>query len=284
MKLIPCIQIFSSLTAALVITTVLAGPDPVPITAEQAFDAVMTGIDPVTGVKHGVGNVVIVDVRTPPEYQFQGTVGRVDSMLLKGAAATFTPDMGKATISPDGQFLDYAVEGQAKRTQIDEVMELTTSSISVNIPCATWNQDTKEMDPVPERFVKGIERLADAGTQVLITMCNSGGRSTVCIAKFVPDDLAARFKAIYEIDRAGDPYINPDHGIHLAGLGGFQGSAYGGIYNGSAGFPGRHTAGRPILGWQQGAPVGPSVSWRDSGLPVYVPETSCNLPDAPRTP
>ncbi|MDJ0957437.1 MAG: hypothetical protein QNI91_11285 [Arenicellales bacterium] len=277
-------QFLPMMITSLLLTSAWGGPDPLPITAEQAFDAVMTGIDPITGVDNGIGNVVIVDVRTPPEYQFQGTAGKVDSILLKGATASFTPDLGKVVITPDGQFLEYALDGEGKRTRVDEVAELTTSSIAVNIPCATWNQNTKEMDPVPERFVKGIEELADDGVQVLITMCNSGGRSTVCIAKFVPDDLASRFKSIYEIDRAGDLYVNPDHGIHLAGLGGFQGSAYGGIYNGSAGFPGRYTVGRPIQGWQQGAPVGPSVSWRDSGLPIYIPETSCNLPDAPRTP
>jgi hypothetical protein len=136
---------------------------------------------------------------------------------------------------------------------------------------------------VPDRFVPGIERLADDGVEVVITMCNPGGRSSACVVKFIPDALASRFKAFYEIDRAGDEYRHPEHGIHLAGSGGFQGSAYMGAYNGSAGFPGRRTANNPVQGWKQGAPNGPSVSWRDSGLPVFILETSCNLLDQPRT-
>jgi len=269
---------------ALAVTSTLAGPDPVPITADQAFDAVMTGADPITGVNYGVGNVVIVDLRTPAEYQFQGTAGKVDSILLKGAAAPVVPDLGKAKNSQDGKFLEYTIGGKKKRTKVDKIAKLVTSSIAVNIPCATWNQVSKQMDPVPDSLTRGIEELAGDGVQVVITMCNSGGRSTVCIAKFISDDLASRFKAFYEIDRAGDQYLHPDHGVHLAGLGGYQGSVYGGVYNGSAGFPGRQTADRSVQGWKQGVPAGPSVSWRDSGLPIFIPETSCNLPDEPRTP
>jgi len=278
------ITIFSALITALAMTTAFAGPDPIPITAEQAFDAVMTGIDPITDVDHGVGKIVIVDVRTPPEYQFQGTAGKVDSILLKGASSPFVPDLGKAKISQDGLFLEYTLGGKKKKTRIDKIVKLVTSSISVNIPCATWNQETKMMDPSFDIFVKGLEDLAEEGVQAVITMCNSGGRSTACIAKFVSDDLAARFKAVYEIDRAGEQYLHPEHKIHLAGLGGFQGSAYKGVYNGSAGYPGRQAATQPVQEWKQGLPNGPSVSWKDSGLPIFIPETSCNLPDVPPTP
>ena len=77
--------------------------------------------------------------------------------------------------------------------------------------------------------------------EAVIKMCNSGGRITACIAKFISDDLASQFKAFYEIDRAGEEYLHPKHKIHLAGLGGFQGSVYNGIYNGYPGFAGRPT-------------------------------------------
>jgi hypothetical protein len=83
--------------------------------------------------------------------------------------------------------------------------------------------------------------VADNGGKAVITMCNSGGRSTVCVAKFVPDVLASRFKTFYEIDRPGDAYVNPKHKVHLAGLGGVQGSVYNGVYDGYSGFPGRAT-------------------------------------------
>ena len=100
----------------------------------------------------------------------------------------------------------------------------------------------------------------------------------------VSDGLAARFKAIYEIDRAGEAYIHPNFGIHLDGLRRFQGSSYASVYNGTAGYPGRQTEAQPVRGWQTGAPGGPQVSWRDSCLPAFIPETSCNLSDVPPTP
>ena len=140
------------------------------------------------------------------------------------------------------------------------------------------------MDPAPKRFVKGIERLAVDGDKVVITMCNSGGRSTACIAKIVTDDLAKRFKAFYEIDAPGDQYLHPKHRTHLAGFGGFQGPVYGSVYHGFSGFTGRPSAMQSVQGWKQGVPNGPSVSWKESGLPVYIPEITCNLPDMPRTP
>lgn len=284
MKRSRCMMVFPALFTALALASAQAGPDPVPITAEQAFDAVTTGVDPITGIDYGAGNVVIVDLRTPAEYQFQGTAGKVDSILLKGATGSLVPDLGKARLTHNGQFLEYTLGGEKRKTQVDQVARLVISPIAVNIPCATWNQVTKEMDPSPEIFVKGFEELANDGVQVVITMCNSGGRSTACLAKLISDNLASRFKAFYEIDQAGDQYFNPEKKLHLAGLGGWQGSVYGSAYNGSAGFPGRRTGTQPVRGWKQGAPVGPSVSWRDSGLPIFVPRTSCNMPDVPPTP
>lgn len=272
------------LALAMVLNTAAAGPDPVPTTAEQAFDAVTSGVDPVTGIDYGIGKIVLVDVRTRAEYPFQGTAGKVDSIHLKGETATFVPDAGKATLTPDGRCLEYVVDGERKKTEVDSVAELIRSSIAVNIPCATWNEDAKQMDPAPEVFTSGIAELADDAVEVLTTMCNAGGPSTACLVKFLPDELAARFKAFHEVDRAGDAYLNPRHKVHLAGLGGFQGSVCEGVYNGYSGFVGRRTEMQPSQGWNQGRPRGPSVSWKDSGLPIFVPETSCNLPEMSRTP
>jgi len=269
---------------ALAAGSVPAGPDPMPITAEQAFDAVTMGVDPVTGKHYSAGQIVIVDVRTPPEYQFQGTAGKVDHILLRGDETPVVPDLGKALLTPNGRYLEYRVDGEARRTGVGAIAELVTSAIATNVPCATWNEQTTEMDPAPDRFRKGIGALAEAGVKVVISMCNSGGRSTACLVKFVPDDIAARFDAFYEIDRHGDGYLNPEHKVHLAGLGGFQGSVYDGVYNGYSGFVGRDTGMQPDRGWRHGRPRGPSVSWKDSGLPGFIPETSCNLPDQPRTP
>ncbi|MDB4303705.1 hypothetical protein N9934_02825 [Desulfosarcina sp.] len=283
-KLLFHLLFIQAVISILLLAPALAGPDPIPITAEQAFDAVMTGIDPVSGIKHGVGNVVIVDVRTPPEYQFQGTAGKVDSIQLKGATVPSAPDLGKVRLVEEGRYLSYKIRGKTHKTQIEKVEKLVTSSIAINIPCAIWNQETKEMDPVPDAFSNGIKELAEDGVQAVITMCNSGGRSTACLAKFVSNELASRFKAFYEIDRAGGQYLNPKHDIHLAGLGGFQGSAYSGEYNGYSGFQGRPTSRQSIQGWAEGKPNGPSVSWKDSGLPIFIPETSCNLRGMPPTP
>lgn len=152
-----------SLTSLLVLTSALAGPNPVPITADQAFDAVMTGIDPTTGVTYGAGKVAIVDVRTPPEYQFIGTAGKVDSILMKEAATPLVPDMGKVKLTREGGYLEYTLAGKHQKTAMDEVAKLETSPIAVNIPCATWNEQTKKMDPAPDHFINGIERLAEEG-------------------------------------------------------------------------------------------------------------------------
>jgi len=135
----------------------LAGPDPVPITADQAFDAVMKGIDPIDGVDYGIGKVVIVDLRTPAEFQFQGTAGKVESILLAGAADPVVPDLGKARNTTDGKSLEYTIGGKRKRTRIDRIANVVTAPIAVNIPCATWNPDTKQMDPTPDRLIRGIE-------------------------------------------------------------------------------------------------------------------------------
>ncbi len=74
----------------------------------------------------------------------------------------------------------------------------------------------------------------------------------------------------------------------MAVLGGYSGSDYGGDYNGIIiGFPGRQTQkqppGRPVPTpkppWASVlARQGPTVCWKDSGLPIYIPAVQCILP------
>jgi len=108
-----------AMITVLTLTSALAGSDPVPITADQAFDAAMTGIDPITGFNYGAGSVAIVDVRTPSEYQFQGTTGKVDNILLKGTTAPIVPDLGKVRLTQEGKYLEYTLGGKTEKTPID---------------------------------------------------------------------------------------------------------------------------------------------------------------------
>ncbi len=291
------------------------GVDPIPITAEQAFDAVMSGCLPDTpeapGACYGVGKVKIVDVRTYEEYHLQGTPGKVDEIVLKAEEncdkdghnkghhhhhghdkcqeTTIVPDLGKTKLVKDSKILEYTLAGKKKQTPLDRISKVVTSPISVNIQCAKWNQETKAFDADSEGFSAGMDDLADSGVMVPITMCNSGGRSTQCPYGFLDDDVADKFAAIYEIDRAGDQYTvtaegaaatGLPEGAHVAGLGGFNGSDYGGDYNANVGYPGRPTDKVAELGWTDlaiGGPTGPSVGWKDSGLPVYISDTACYL-------
>lgn len=279
-----CVLLTIASTVAM--TTALAGPDPIPITAEEAFDAVQTGV--IRGTDYGVGKIALVDVRTLEEYQFQGTPAKVDSILLKDGTSV-VPDLGKVRLTQEGKFVEYTRRGTKKKTQVDKVQQMVTSPITVLVPCAKWDPATRQFVADPDGFSTGMNELADAGVSVVITMCNSGGRSTQCPASFLYDEVAARFAAIYEIDRPGEEYVVPEDvaaatglpaGRHMAGLGGYNGSDYKGIYNGSVGFPARQTDRRPVLGWPD-APSGPSVSWKDSGLPVFIPDTACYIPPPP---
>lgn len=275
-----------TIVSTVAMTAALAGPDPIPITAEEAFDAVQTGV--IRGSHYGVGTVALVDARTLEEYQFQGTPAKVDAILLKDGTSV-VPDLGKVRLIQEGKFIEYTVRGTKKKTQVDKVRQVATSPISILVPCAKWDPEARQFVADQAGFSAGMKALADDGVKVAITMCNSGGRSTQCPASFLDEDVADLFQAIYEIDRPGEQYIVPEDvaavtglpaGRHMAGLGGYNGSDYQGIYNGSAGFPGRQTDRQPVLGWPA-APSGPSVSWKDSGLPVFIPDTACYIPPPP---
>jgi rhodanese-related sulfurtransferase len=194
-----------------------------------------------------------VDVRTRAEYFWVGTPAQVDGIVLKGEEdKTIFPDLGKVRLIEEGKFLEYAVDGRYKRTQVAKVAKLETTAIALSIPYQVWDETAAARVPNPA-FASSIDALAEQGVQVLIVFCKSGGRSTSCIVN-LDTEIAEKFDAIYEIDEPS----GPDTGV--SGVGGFEGNAYNQVYNGYIGFPGRLTE----------IQENPSVSWKDAGLPIKV--------------
>lgn len=302
-------QLLLTTICALGLTPALAFIDPtgpIPITADEAFDAVATGC--IDGVCYGVGKVVLIDVRTKSELDFQGGPAKVDSIELKDGKV-IVPDLGKAKLTKDGKTLEYTINGKKKKQKVDKIKEVVTSLIGKLAACSVYDPVEGSFRPDQPGYSAAMAEIADEmdaaadGPNVAITMCNSGGRSTQCPLGFLDLDVQNRFTAWYEIDKPGDMYITPDAfglpafveagapppGIHMAVLGGYSGSDYGGDYNGIIGFPERDTKKQPISGWvvpddtgglvdfRFAAPSGPTVSWKDSGLPIYIPQVQCIL-------
>jgi len=234
----------------LMVGTCLAGlvhaGEPVPITANAAFDAAATKTDPLTGQSMAVA---LVDVRSRAEYFWVGTATTVDMIQLKNGLSVI-PDDGKVVIDHEGKFLTYTVDGRNKRVQVEKIDSLAHSRLAINIPYKVWNEEDAKLELNPD-FTDEIEALAGSpgGFEVVILYCRSGGRSTDCYGAFD----TTLFSGVYEID---DPAGN-------RGFGGFEGNSYKNVYNGYRGFPGRQT----------GVQTVPSVSWKDAGLPM---KTSIN--------
>ena len=340
MKRVHTMRLLAATVSALALTPALAVIDPtgpIPLTADQTFDAVATGCLPdtpgVPGRCYGVGKVVLVDVRTQSELDFQGGPAKVDEIVLKDSkchhhhhhgkghdqdgqctcpGSPIVPDLGKAILTQDGKYLEYKVKGKKQQLKVDTVKEVVTSLIGKLAECSAYDPLTSEFRPQADVFTADMARIADemdavgSGPNVAITMCNSGGRSTQCPLAFLELDVQDRFALWYEIDKAGDQYITPaafgepplvgnvpglpPPGIHMATLGGYSGSDYGGDYNGIIGFPGRLTKNQPSTGWvvpdstgdlRFAAPSGPSVSWKDAGLPIFIPAVACILDQTP---
>jgi rhodanese-related sulfurtransferase len=222
------------------------------ITAEEAFDAVQTQHDPLSGVP---ANVALVDVRTRAEYVWVGAPAKVNEIQLK-SGAVMEPDDGKVKLVNNGGFLEYSlleyrVNGRPKWTPISKVAKIDTSPIAMNIPYKLWDEKTATTS-INSEFDGQIRALADSGVEVLIVFCRSGSRSSSCGTQIESSTLY-KFYAVYEID---DDDQTPGSG----GVGGFEGSPYGEVYNGYHGFPGRMT----------GVQAVPSVSWKDTGLPIKI--------------
>ncbi|MDY6986630.1 MAG: rhodanese-like domain-containing protein [Thermodesulfobacteriota bacterium] len=241
-----------SMTLVVAVTTARADDVPIPISANQAFDAVADQVDPVTG---DPATVRIVDLRSAAEYYWVGTCAQVNRIVTK-YGADIVPDKGKAKLTLGGRLYQYKVKGLPKLFPVKYVESIETGLLRadidgvVNIPYKTWVDDYCEGDlcdkRLDDKFKERIEGLAyDDGVEVVILMCRSGGRTSACVVDF--DTLL--FTAVYEIDR-------PDKD----GRGGFEGTTYGNFFNGYRGFPGRATAVQ-----EHG-----SVSWCDAGLPIVI--------------
>jgi rhodanese-related sulfurtransferase len=243
-------RLLLAIATSVALTSALAF-EPIPITADEAFDAVQTQTDPLLGTPacdpQGPKCVKLVDVRSRAEYYWVGTAAQVDEIVLKGETAGIKPDWGKVRLIHEGKFLEYTVHGRYRRVQVEKVAELKTSPIALSIPYRLWDESEAKL-VANGAFETEINALADQGAKVLIVFCRTGGRSTSCILNLDPA-VAGRFAALYEID---DP-----SGL-FAGFGGFEGSSYKEVYNGYLGFPGRLTEARET----------PSASWKDAGLPM----------------
>jgi hypothetical protein len=225
-------------------TSLAADVAPIPISAEQAFDAVQAQTDPITGEST---SVALVDVRTRAEYYWVGAACRVDEILtIKGHS--IVPDFGKVSLSNDGRFLNFELDGRNKRLQVRKVSEMLLSPIAINIPYKLWDETTGTSS-LSGDFAGDVEALAAVEYDVLIFFCRSGGRSEDCLGDF----NTTLFDAIYEIDQLDGK----------SGRGGFEGTSYSNVFNGYRGFPGRLTEIQDH----------PSVSWKDAGLPI---KTSVN--------
>jgi rhodanese-related sulfurtransferase len=223
--------------------------DLIPITAEEAFDAVQSQTDPLS---KNPATVVLVDVRTRAEYFWLGAAAAVTKIILKDQsadAAPIAPDFGKVRLSYEGIFLDYTLNDKPQRLLVTDVEKLEMSPIASNIPFRLWNETEGKLDADPNpAFANDLANLIQAkGAQVIILFCRTGGRSSACPDQF-PN--VSQNTAVYEID---DP-------MGVNGHGGFEGPTYGDAYNGYVGFPGRLTEVQNT----------PSVSWKDSGLPIQT--------------
>lgn len=212
----------------------------IPITASQAFDAVVNQVDPATGENM---RVALIDLRTAAEYFWVGACAKVESITTT-SGEEFFPYNGKVVMKHEN-VLEFEVEEnqglQPVSLPVDTVASVDTVDISIHIPTLIWCE-AKAKTYINLRFACTINALS-ADYDVLILMCRTGGRSNTRAFN------TSLFKAVYQID-------DPDG---ADGHGGFQGPSYGDLYNGYLGYPGRDTQ-------FQGTA---SVSWSDAGLPIH---------------
>ena len=129
--------ILSILFSVLFCSTISAQVVPIPITAEQAFDAVQTQTDPITGMET---TVVLVDVRTRAEFFWVGAASQVDE-IKTAKGKTYIPDYGKVLLVDEGKFLVFNVNGLNKRIQVKEVSMVNLSPVAINIPFLLWDEE-----------------------------------------------------------------------------------------------------------------------------------------------
>lgn len=217
----------------------------IPITANQAFNAVVHQVDPETGED---ASVALIDVRTVAEYFWVGAPAKVNCITTTDGREIFPLD-GKVAFRW-GDFLifqvDYGHFAYPMFLPVQKVEKMEMIDISIHIPTHLWDEAAGKKFKNKD-FAQDIEAL-NVNYDVLILMCRSGKRSNTRAFD------TTLFDKIYEIDQP-----NGENG-----LGGFQGTSYGDAYNGYRGYPGRNTGRRHSR----------SVSWSDSGLPVHIGWTS----------
>jgi rhodanese-related sulfurtransferase len=229
------VRIFTvALMVSIFATGIAYADDPVPITAEQAFDLYANQEE--TGA-----NVAIVDIRTTAEYHWVGTCAKVKIIITEDEE--ITPDNGKVIIRANSRILEFEVDGEPSALNVKHVEKIETSVIARHIPYMTWDDEGCEKVDNDD-FAGEIEALASQGIDIIIMMCRSGKRTSKAEFNF------GLFEAVYEIDQ-------PDG---KNGRGGFQGTSYGDAYNGFRDFPGRKTS------FQEHE----SVSWSNAGLPIHI--------------
>ena len=201
----------------LVVVTGVAWADEIEaITADEAFDKCVA--DEAT---------VIVDVRTPEEYYWVGTCGKVDK-ILTNKGKEISPDDGKVKLLLGGRLLQFKVSGHPKFLPVRKVDKIETSAIAINIPYMLVDYangcNTEVVDEVDfkDQFQRLIE---EEGVSEVILMCRSGKRSTNCASWVLDVFYECNVEGnVYEIDR-------PDKN----GRGGLQGTSYSNNYNGYRG-------------------------------------------------
>ena len=206
---------------------------PIPITAEEAFDMVQMN-----------SNVALVDVRSRAEYFWVGAASQVDEIITT-KEESIVPDYGKVVLSENGRHVEFYVNGSYAKLNVKKILKMNLSPIGFNIPFQTWNEVLYTLE-VNTNFVDQVNKLYECEYDVVIFFCRSGGRSEDCVNDY-PNQFP-NFFAIYEIDQ-------PDG---ESGYGGFEGTSYSNIYNGYRGYPGRLSEIQDH----------PSVSWKDTGLPI----------------
>lgn len=246
-------------TIAVVALTALSatfadGLNPVPLTADEAFDAVTTQIDP-----GGTGApVILIDVRDPDEIFFNGAAARVTVIHLRRGKSDVLPDDGKVRLLHEGKFIEYTQDGRYRRVQVGEVEVLETEPLAINIPY--WLRNDEAWDKTAELdfydAISDLQMIYPTDT-ALILYCRTGGRSS----------LAGQLILNGRGEQGDEEYLKPlpfwnvyeiDDPAGTNGRGGFSGPEYEGLFNGYAGFPERLTEAQMV----------PSVSWMDAALPV----------------
>ena len=97
-----------------------ADDPPIPITAEQAFDAVQNQSDPISGETK---SVALIDVRTRAEYFWVGAACQVEE-ITTSKGDTIVPDNGKVFLTRDGKRIEYELNGKHKKLQLKKWTKL----------------------------------------------------------------------------------------------------------------------------------------------------------------